>query len=212
MKNKCCVWLVVLLFMFVATANAQMVRIDGGVAFSKLKTKGLDGNQILDKSVKPFQMSLGLEYLEREYFNLSSSVGYLRAGGRSDIPVVSSIGQQMVDYKCFIDYLTVNTLFNIKRSVRRETYYVGIGPRLDFKLDAKETEVYGVHYANGNKPVVFGLKCEAGFWYDLDDHFCLGANVGYLPSFTKTWTSPVNPDVTMATRSFTLGVSLGYRL
>lgn len=121
-----------------------------------------------------------------------------------------------INYKYFIDYLTVNTLFNAKHSVRRATYYIGAGPRLDFKVGSKETEFEDVEYINGGKPdinsVVFGLKCEAGVWYKLDDRFRLGANVSYLPSFTKAWTSPVAPDVTMTTRLFTLGVSLGYVL
>lgn len=64
MKKKCCVWLVVLLFMFAATANAQMVRIDGGVAFSKLKTKGLDGNlfRSVTMATRLFTLGVSLGY------------------------------------------------------------------------------------------------------------------------------------------------------
>lgn len=189
------------------------------MAFSKLRTKGLNGGQIFDKSVKPFQMSVGLEYWDKEHFNLSSSIGYLRTGGRNKVVIGDEDGGILdpdFKHKYFVDYLTVNTLFNIKQTNHRQTYYFGIGPRLDFKVGSKDNSSKGVEYVNGKMPelntVVFGLKCEAGIWFDLDDHFRLGANVSYLPSFTKAWTSPVAPDVTMTTRSFTLGVSLGYVL
>lgn len=219
MKNKSCVWLVVLLVLSAVTAKGQMLKVDAGMAFSKLKTSGLKNIQLFDKSVKPFQMSVGLEYMEREHFNLSSSIGYLRTGGKNEVildPLTGENTASTIDYKYFIDYLTVNTLFHIKQSVRRETYYFGLGPRLDFRVGGKETKLGGVEYINGHKPkmnaIVLGLKCEAGFWYTLDDHFRLGANVSYLPSFTKAWTSPAVPDVTMTTRTFTVGVSLGYML
>ena len=219
MKKKSCVWLVVLLLGVVTTTNAQMLKVEGGMAFSKLKTKGLNGDQIFDKSVKPFQMSVGLEYWDREHFNLSSSVGYLRTGGRNKVIIGDNDGGVLdpnFKHKYFVDYLTVNTLFNIKRKDGRQTYYLGIGPRLDLKVGSKDNSSESIEYVDGKMPelntIVFGLKCEAGIWFDLDDHFRLGANVSYLPSFTKAWTSPVAPDVTMTTRSVTLGVSLGYVL
>lgn len=219
MKKKSCVWLVVLLLGFVATASAQMLKVEGGMAFSKLRTKGLNGGQIFDKSVKPFQMSVGLEYWDKEHFNLSSSIGYLRTGGRNKVVIGDEDGGILdpdFKHKYFVDYLTVNTLFNIKQTNHRQTYYFGIGPRLDFKVGSKDNSSKGIEYVDGKMPelntVVFGLKCEAGIWFDLDDYFRLGANISYLPSFTKAWTSPVAPDVTMTTRSFTLGVSLGYVL
>lgn len=219
MKNKSSVWLVVMLFLFVATANGQMLKVEGGMAFSKLRTQGLDGNQLFDKSIKPFQMSVGVEYLEKEHFNLSSSIGYLRTGGKNKVIIAGGDGgilNSNFNYKYFIDYLTVNTLFNIKQINNRTIYYIGIGPRLDFKLGSRENIYEDMDYLEGKRPelntVIFGLKCEVGFWYDLGDKFRLGANVAYLPSFTKAWTSPVAPDVTMTTRSFNLGVSLGYIL
>lgn len=219
MKNKSSVWLVVVLFLFVARANGQMLKVEGGMAFSKLRTQGLNEIQFFDKSVKPFQMSVGVEYLDKEHFNLSSSIGYLRTGGKDKIIITGGGGEILnsnFEYKYLIDYLIVNTLFNIRKTDNRTTYYIGVGPRLDFKLGSSKNVNQDLENSDELMPelnkVIFGLKCEAGIWYDLDDKFRIGANVGYLPSFTKAWTSPVAPDVTMTTRSFTLGISLGYVL
>lgn len=218
MRNKWYVWWVALLCTMSAATHGQVLKVEGGVAFSKLKTHGLKDVQLFDKSVTPFQMSVGLEYLDREHFNLSSSIGYLRTGGRDEIIVNAITGEDgsTLDYKYFIDYITVNTLFHIKSTVRRETYYIGVGPRLDFKIGSKETEWDGNEPIHSEHPkmsaVVLGLKCEAGFWYALTDRFRLGINVSYLPSFTKAWTSPAVSDVRMTSRTFTLGAVVGYVL
>ncbi|MCD8267121.1 MAG: PorT family protein [Parabacteroides sp.] len=219
MKKRNCVWLLCIIQGFVAVMNAQVLKVEGGMAFSNLRTSGLERNQLFNKFVIPFQGSIGIEYLDKKNFNLSSSIGYLRMGGKEKIYQYNGpdpANASLVDQKYFIDYLTINTLFNLKRSVHRLTYYLGVGPRVDFKTGVREAGVESMEYIDGKQPevnsAVFGLKCEAGIWYALDDRFRLGANIGYLPSFTKAWISPVVSDITMATRAFTLGLTLGYAL
>lgn len=214
MKKKSCVWLVCILLCVSAGMKGQVIRVDGGVAFSKLKVRGIPINSFYDDAVRPFQMSVGLEYCENDLYNLSSSIGYLRKGG--SMKVYENIVGAYSIYKDYIDYLTVNTLFNLKRSVRRETYYIGVGPRLDFKLGTSnnlEANDMAITAIQDARAVVFGLKCELGFWYDLNEHYRIGANFSYLPSFTKTWVSPAEDSkMKMGDRTFTLGLSLGYRL
>lgn len=219
MKKKSSVWLVCILLCMSAGVKGQVIRVDGGVAFSKLKAMGIPINSFYDDAIRPFQMSVGLEYYDKEWFNLSSSIGYLRKGGSMDLDISDNVGDvpERVKYHDYIDYLTVNTLFNIKRSVRRETYYVGVGPRLDFKLGASNSSSQTPELMEPGmkdaRAVVFGLKCELGFWYDLSEHYRIGANFSYLPSFTKTWVSPAEGSkMKMGDRTFTLGLSLGYRL
>lgn len=215
MKKKNCVWLVCILLCMSVGVKGQVIRVDGGVAFSKLKAKGIPINSIYSDAVRPFQMSVGLEYCDKDWFNLSSSIGYLRKGGSMNVGISDNVGD-VTEYFDYIDYLTVNTLFNMKRSVRRETYYVGVGPRLDFKMGARSTcsalpELEPT--MKDARAVVFGLKCELGFWYDLNEHYRIGANFSYLPSFTKAWVSPAEDSkMKIGDRTFTLGLSLGYRL
>lgn len=219
MKKGRCLWLICCLLGIVEVVHAQMLKVDGGVAFSKFRTNGMVGNPLFNKAVIPFHMSLGLEYLDKKYFNLSSSVGYLRMGGKEKIYHYNGADPSdvsIVDYRNIIDYVTVNTLFNMKRSVSRMTYYIGIGPRVDFKIGSKVTGLDDNESADEQppkiSPVVFGLKCETGFRYAIDNHLRLGANVSYLPSFTKAWTSPIVSDITLTAWSIHLGVSIGYVL
>ena len=217
MKKKSCVWLVCILLCLSSAMEGQVIRLDGGAAFSKLVTRGVpDGYSY--NAVRPFQISAGLEYWDKGAFNLSSSIGYLRKGGSMDVAVEENVGDipYYTKYKDYIDYLTVNTLFNLKRSVRRETYYIGVGPRLDFKLgtsNCSEAEKIDIGPIQDARAVVFGLKCEVGFWFDLTEHYRIGTNFSYLPSFTKAWVSPVGDSkMKIGDRTFTLSLSLGYRL
>lgn len=219
MKRMNYVWLLFLLFCSVSVVKAQMLKVESGMSFSKLRTTGLENGQLFNKSVKPFQGSIGIEYWNKKYFYLSSSVGYIRMGGNEEVyqydgPDPTNVS--FVDHKYFIDYLTINTLFNLKRSVHRFTYYLGVGPRIDVKMGMKEIGIGSMEYVDGQHPevnsVVLGLKCELGVWYALDNRFRLGANLGYLPSFIKAWTSPVISDIKMTTQAFTLGLTLGYVL
>lgn len=203
MKMKSCVWLVCVLLCMPMVMEGQVIRVDGGAAFSTIRTKG----EALGDGVRPFQMSVGMEYCDKGLFNLTSSIGYLRKGMKMEI--MENVGDIPSKASDYMDYLTVNTLFNIKGSIRRETYYVGVGPRLDFRV--------GTHHKvsgqadesdwaiKNTQAVVFGLKCEAGFWYDLSERYRVGANFAYLPSFTNTWGE-------LKDRTFTVGLSLGYRL
>lgn len=221
MKGKSWMWMVCLLVGFTSVVDAQMIKVEGGAAFSRLKTRGLEGSQVFDKAVRPFQLSVGLEYCEKDWFNLSSSVGYLRGGGRYDVPYYEEAGIQhsKIEVRDYIDYITINTVFNVKRSVRRETYYVGVGPRVDFRVGTAESltgtslDELGLEETDlDTNPIVLGLKCEVGFWYTITDHFRLGANFSYLPSFTNAFSSPVASDVRFYSQTFTLGLSLGYVL
>lgn len=206
MKMKSCVWLVCVLLCMPMVMEGQVIRVDGGVAFSTIRTKG----EALGDGVRPFQMSVGMEYCDKGLFNLTSSIGYLRKGMKSPILIQENVGDLPIATRSYMDYLTVNTLFNMKGSIRRETYYVGVGPRLDFNMGnhtvadgpVDDLDLIGM---KGGQAVVFGLKCEAGFWYDLNEHYRVGANFAYLPSFTNTWGG-------LKDRTFTVGLSLGYRL
>lgn len=226
MKIKSWMWVACLLLCVSVLADAQMVKVEGGVAFSKLKSKGMVGGiQYYDKSIVPFQMSVGLEYLDRDRYNLSSSIGFYRAGGRMDIPYYTeeSTGASQANGKIIVrdyaNYITINTVFNIKHSVRRATYYIGVGPRIDIGLSTSESikgmsekDEAAMEKPDWDMKPVIGLKCVAGFWYSLDEHFRLGASFSYLPSFTKTWASPIDSGFKFYNRSFTLGAAVGYVL
>ncbi len=81
MKIKSCAWLVCLILCLPIMMKAQVLKIENGMAFSSLVNEGED---LFDKSLSSYQMSIGLDYLDQGWYALSSNVGYLRKGGSFD--------------------------------------------------------------------------------------------------------------------------------
>ena len=188
MKIKSCAWLVCLILCLPITMKAQVLKIENGMAFSSLVNEGED---LFDKSLSSYQMSIGLDYLDQGWYALSSNVGYLRKGGSFDFYEATDPGLNMLkrNMKYMFDYITLNTTFRVKTlSDSGWNFYAGVGPRVDVNV------------------IIVGLKCETGVNYNFD-RYLLGLNVSYLPSFIKP-----NKDFIAHDRTFTVGILLGYRL
>lgn len=92
MKMKSCVWLVCVLLCMPMVMEGQVIRVDGGAAFSTIRTKG----EALGDGVRPFQMSVGMEYCDKGLFNLTSSIGYLRKGMKSPILIQEKLHSEIL--------------------------------------------------------------------------------------------------------------------
>lgn len=143
---------------------------------------------------------------------------------KSPVLIQENVGDLPIATRSYIDYLTVNTLFNIKASIRRETYYVGVGPRLDFNMGnhtvadgpVEDLDLIGM---KGGQAVVFGLKCEAGFWYDLSERYRVGANLwlganSALQSFRTSYNinNPLLWLILIVVTAGIIAATIGYRL
>ncbi len=207
MKKKSCVWLVCVLLCVTVMGKAQVVTLENGFGISSMRYKGI--GQALDK-IHPYHVSLGMQYLDKGWFNLSSNVGYLRRGERDKEEPTSVWAGSYQVIGINLHYLTLNTTFDLKKMSRDSyTCYIGVGPRIDFLLKSS-ADLYGGdnNYAkqtiDGFHSVLFGLKCVGGIRKDFG---CMqiGLNFAYLPSFTRL--NPATRD-----RTFTFGLSLGYKL
>jgi len=162
----------------------------------------------------PYQLSVGLNYADKSWFNLSSQIGYIRKGGKDKIALWDEPGgmsNYTLQYKEGAGYLSVNTTFQLKKNIRRETYYIGAGPRVDFKLNTLENSIEDEDsfHAFNSRTVLYGLKCEAGFNYTINK-ILLGINFSYLPSFNKQIDTEY--ELYLRDRTFTLGIVVGYVL
>lgn len=214
MKNKSCVWLVCMLLCIAVKGNAQVITLENGFSITSMRAKKASTNKVY-----PYQMSLGYQYLDKGWYNLSSNIGYIRRGGQVKIPYNSVTGEEWgrVTEKDKLHYLTLSTTFDIKKTSHDGyIFFIGVGPRLDFKL--KSVVVTYVDFdehrpsdfeptkekLDGIHPVLFGLKCVGGIRKDFRN-MQLGFNIAYLPSFTCLSDG-------IRDRTFTFGLSLGYKL
>lgn len=212
MKNKSSVWLVCVLLCIAAMGKAQVVTLENGFAITSKRFS----NGGLDK-VYPYQMALGMQYADKGWFNLSSNIGYIRRGSQVKLGYSVDPGAliESIIVKSKLHYITLNTTFDVKKTYHDGyTFFIGVGPRLDFKL--KSTVESYADYSGpseyeptkdkleGIHTVLFGLKCVGGIRKDFGN-MQLGLNIAYLPSFTRLSKG-------VHDRTFTFGLSLGYKL
>jgi len=179
-----------------------VIKIENGVSIGTLH-----GVQYLfDKAITPYQATIGIDYLDGGWYNLSSSAGFLRKGGSFEIDNSKEDGTlERLDIKTYLDYITVNTTFRVKKtSANNYSLYAGVGPRLDFKINNNEISTIYLSTDYKYRNIIPGLKCELGVDYMME-RYRIGLNFAYLPSFVK----PIK-DSPLRDRVFTVGVILGY--
>lgn len=94
-----------LLFVCLTTAEAQVLKVESGVAFAKAS---------YNKAFHPFYISAGMDYLDRGWFNLSSMVGVSRHGYKNDLVIGDADGNLIPANNIRSGtYLTLTTLFDV---------------------------------------------------------------------------------------------------
>lgn len=219
MRVKQCMGLMCLWLCFNWMAQAQVITVENGFSISKVK------DMYADKNLLPYQMSAGLDYLDHGWFQLSSQIGFLKKGGKSDYVAIheESMYGGKERSRLHVRYLTFNTTFNLKtRSQSGWVWFAGIGPRLDVYLsnthyldtNVKENGRPLSGSLDGACPVVVGLKCVAGLERDYG-RVRIGFRAAYLPSFTHTFENDTygpKHSFSYSDQTFTVGVSFGYIL
>jgi len=71
-------------------ADGQIVKIQGGTSISKLDWIWKEGNEasLYEKTLIGYSIFAGIDYFEKQYFNLSSNMGVIREGGESEFHLV----------------------------------------------------------------------------------------------------------------------------
>ena len=198
-------WSVFVLLLISVSVEAQVsrVKMEGGVGFSSMR--GMDW---FNEAVHPFYFTVGAEYLDRDWFHLSSNVGVVRKGGKDDLRI--SMDEE-ADWSLRGTFLTLNTLFDVKKvSYDGYTFYAGAGPVLNIKMGKSEKisskshdESLGMDF----NPVHLGVRCELGVKKDFKR-----TALGLVASYQTTLTSYVKNLSDLRDRTFTLGITLDFML
>lgn len=169
----------------VIKSNAQAVTFENGVAFSRI-------NNILSFK-QDYWWGVKFSYLEKKFFYLSSGIDFIRKGGT----LFFSEDEAIITGEINNLYMSLNTMFYIKRKVKEQWCILGgCGPRFDILLlDSRQVS---------NNSII-GLKCSLGIQYEINK-WLLELNMSYLPSFSDFYR-----DVRLKDKTFSLGVGVGYR-
>lgn len=195
----------------------QTLKIQTGPSFSSLDFR-VDGisTRPYNETLIGYSIFMGVDYLDKKYFNLSSNLGLLRKGGKQTILLISYFGDpgtERID-NARLDYLSLNTLIDLKYPITDKiTPYLCFGPRIDYLVGISkefdpltlDNEIFRLNY---------GFILGGGLKYDLTK-FQIGIHADYYINCNKIadWPAVIpNLGGTIADKTFTLNLSLGYKL
>lgn len=187
-------------------AQAQVVCVDGGYAYSSQYGSQLN---LLPEGRSSFAGGLAIEYLRQPHFYLRSGLGYRAVGGKDthNVPFTPKKGGRQANEAFHM--LQLNTVVRTGYRVGIMEFFLGFGPKLDFLMGKREfkEKLFADYKANR---VLFGLRYEAGldFWM-AQDKVKLGLLWSYENDVSTFAKSEGNR---LYNQGYGLGLSLGIRL
>ncbi|WP_159521443.1 outer membrane beta-barrel protein [Sunxiuqinia indica] len=193
---------------FAILLNGQTIKIQGGTSISKLDWQ--NANQQDNKKLIGHAVFAGLDYFDKQYFNLSSNIGLIRKGGEYDINFGSD---EVASGKPILDYLSINTTIDFKYSIKEKfAPFISMGPRVDFLVDRRD--FYALEGLGQLKDTSFGLILGGGLRYDISN-LQFGLRADYYLDFTKVadWTiESTGNSGEVSVNTFTINLTIGYKL
>lgn len=187
-------------FIFLGTCYSQIIKIDNGISINNLKGDKFD---LFSKKVVSYSGLLGLEYLQKKWFYLSSEVGYLKLGGEEN----GTLNGVPIHDKQTWNYAQLNTTFRLRGLSRKTEFYLGAGPYLNVLLGSGAFN-NALYDGYSTEKTNWGFKTEAGINENFDK-FRIGLNCTYLLALSPVVKSQYT---SVDARSLAFYVSLGYRL
>jgi hypothetical protein len=203
---------VVLLLLVPLASAAQLLNLQFGPSFSKLDSRiGRMPTTFLDQTRIDPSVFIGVEYLEKRYWSISSNIGYVRKGGKEPWANVDSSGNVISTSTASetFDYLSVNTLFNFKFPIKeRWTPYVSVGPRIDFLVNHDHTFQYFDDLGFLQRES-YGVVAAIGLRYTFST-FLLGVRAEHLYNFNHLASDGLETnDTNTSIISLTIGARFG---
>lgn len=188
--------------------SAQVVKLDVGTTFSSMQDDTPTHN--FTKTLVGNSLTLGVDWLENNWYYLSSELGYMSTGGVDRIDIIEGTGLPIeeIDWRMQRHNIHFNTTFRAKLGGKKFHAYLGVGPKLDIPVKTTMNQdlddVDNISFIKNE--VMFGLKAEVGVAYNFND-VRVGLNFAYLPDLTRQ-ASFLNQ--TTRNDIFKLGISVGY--
>lgn len=200
---------IVLFFIIVICSfriDAQTIRVNNGFLITSLNSSNYD---ILNNHLISYTSSIGLDYLHRPYFSVSSEIGYTKIGGSDKIFIQSDVNtKKHITIKEKKDYLQLNTTFRIKMPLGYNYLYMGIGPNISLLLN--NNKFSNLNFSGYKlSQFLYGIKSEIGANVNLKDKFVVGLNAAYFRNVNNYAESELN---NMKNSIFSFTFMIGYEL
>jgi hypothetical protein len=185
----------------------QIITLQAGKSFSSLNwNAGLPTIDKTNKTLVGYSYFVGVDYLDKTYFNLSSNFGIIKKGGQATKTVVDASGIRLYDesISSALDFVSFNTTFVVKYSFYRLIPFLSVGPRFDYLMND-----YG-EYNKSN----YGLILGGGLKYKFRQ-MLLGIRADYYLNFNDMADLSVeqtNLGKSLNCKTIAVNMTIGYRI
>lgn len=182
----------------------QILKIQSGISISNIDFNlGSNGWKYENKELIGYTFSVGADYLNEKYYNLSSNLLLLKKGGK-----VSAKRENELDIDrnldLNLDYLSLNTTFELKYPLKNKiTPFLSYGPRIDMLLNKN----YLINYNKYN----YGLLIGGGLKYDMEK-IQIGLRTDYYINLKVINKENTHSFGIINDRTFTCNFTVGYKL
>lgn len=210
------------IFFFALTISAisygQTINIQAGTSLANLEWK-VDGNEDLVncETMVGYSVLVGMNYLDKKYFNFSTNLGLIRKGGQIDADNTNDMGDNegTATIKAKLDYFTVNTTLDIKYPLNDNfTPFISVGPHFDFLMSHSYT-FDEIDDMDALETYNYGLLLGCGLKYDLPKiQIGIRADYYFNSEIVASWPQESNNlGGTIKDKSMTtINVMVGYKL
>jgi hypothetical protein len=185
------------------TSNAQYLKVDNAVQFSSFSNK-ID-LPVLRSRIATYAIQVGVDYVKRNWFFLSSQVGYARIGGREKNPFLLQPDYQYIEESK--GYLNINTTIRPYLRKGNSILFLGIGPTVNLLTGGKKFES-SIYEGYSYPTLRVGGKAEVGI-LEAIGRFQFGLVGAYLRDVTPAAKTEF---LSLYSSGFTLQSTIGYRL
>lgn len=193
----------------------QVIHLQFGPSISNLQWSVENIRRIgSDKTLTGRSAFIGLDYLNSRHFNLSTNVGYLQKGDRSDIAYIKGEGDILVfpAMKALFEYFSFNTLAEIKLPIsKRFIPYISFGPRVDY-LFSYTKDFSFIEEINQMPRYAYGANAGGGIKLDFR-RLMVGVRSDYYFNLNKMANWGSNSDTSwIEDTTYLVNLTVGYKL
>ena len=193
------IFLIVIAFLSIGICDiySQVIKMENGANLT-----WMDGG-CYTKKRGAYSFMLGCDYLEKDWFMLSSEIGYIQRGGRSLFSYTEGYdpdqGQYEYNYRRIakLDFFQIDILLKDRSEYQKQ-------PINSDQITTTETSI---HHNN----VLYGLKYELGINYHINNKWNAILNLSRLNSFKGSTIGHYDGD-SFRNKIATLSLGIGYRL
>ncbi len=207
MENK--FFLVAFIILPIFRLSAQVVKIQPGISLSSLNWK-TTSRYPFDKTIIGYSALVGIDYLNKKNFNLSTNIGVIKKGGSDNVQYTDASGNPLYIKKTTIslNYISFNTTAELKYPIAGKLIpFIGMGPRLEYLTTSSILNTYNRGEVN---KFSYGILLGAGIKYNLS-RIQFGLRGDYLVNFNKIVEVKAY-DRTVTDRTIALNVLVGFKL